>query len=154
MVWNGSSTINFNDLNANASLNLDLEQDGDGDDSIGITINFSDQAATDGLSLTLWDGSTTHTVDLDIPVVATGNPETLYFEFAEYETAGVNINSVEYIALGITGPTASDLELDFLETAVKPIPFEFSPGLGLLISGGFFSFLIIRSRKANKSKQA
>ena len=171
VVQNGSNDIDFADLNADASLNLDLEADGDGDDSIGISIKFSDQTVaddeetqtvTEGIGLTLDEGTdgdddgTTHTVYLDIPKVGIGSSETLYFEFAEYETAGVNINSIEYVALGINGNYGSDIDIDFLETAQKPvpIPFEFSPGLGLLISGGFFSFLIIRSKKANKSKQA
>ncbi len=156
VVWNGSSTIDFADLNADAALGLDLEADGDGDDSIGVIINFSDQAVTDGLSLTLYEGTdgsddgTTHTISLDIPVVTGGNTETLYFEYAEYEAAGVNINSVEYMALQITGQAASDIDIDFIETAVQPIPFSFSPGLGLLICGGFFGFLGFRSRKKSE----
>ncbi len=144
VVWNGSSSIDYDDLTANASLNVDLEADNDDDDSIGINVKFADLGGT--LDLTLYDGTNTHTTSQSIPTVSSGSPETLYYNFFDYSNAGVNINSVDYISMELTGPAGSDIEIDFIET-VKEIPFNFSSSLGLIVSGSFFGFLGMRRKK-------
>ena len=148
IVWNGSSSIDFGDLSIGAALNLDLEKDNDGDDSIGIVVKSADLGGT--LNLTLHDGTNTYTDTQSIPVVSSGNSQTMYYNFSTYQTEGININSIQYISAQLTSPESSDIELDFLETT-REVPFEFSPSLGIIIGSTFLSFKIY---KLNKRKTA
>jgi hypothetical protein len=55
--------------------------------------------------------------------------------------------------MSLSGPAASDIELDFLETAIKPVPFEFTPSLGLILGGSLFGFLKLQKKlKKRQSK--
>jgi hypothetical protein len=93
LVWNGSNSINYNDLTQNANLNIDLEADNDGDDSIAVNINFADQGGT--LDLTLYDGTDTYLYSQSIPIIQTNDPEqTLYYDYQTYENNSINVNSI------------------------------------------------------------
>ena len=144
VVWNGSSSIDFNNLNTNAALGLDLESFDPDDDSLGINIEFADQGGS--LELTLSDGANTHTDTQSIPIVNNTPPKSIYFDYGTYEAESININSIQYIAAEISGPPASDIDLNFLETAVRPVPFEFSPGLGIVVSGAFIGINVLKKK--------
>lgn len=156
IVWNGSSNVNFSNLNADANLDLDLQKDGDGDDSLFVRINFADETFLDSndndmgfLDITLYDGTddgaTTYTVRRDIDPVSIGSGgQSLQYQFSEYSSNGININSVDYVALTINGLPASDVDLEFFAT--EDVPFEFSPVIGLLLAGGFFGSMRIRKK--------
>lgn len=151
IVWNGSTTVDYDNLFTDANLsNLNLEQEGD--DSIGVEIRFSDLGGL--MTIELYDGTNApYPYEQTIPVVGNSNQsQILYFDFATYKSNSVDTTSIEYIKMTITGSAGYDASFNFIETAVQPIPFTFSPGLGLVVSGGFFSFLAVRSKKANKSE--
>ena len=136
IVWNGSSTINFNNLLADANLGLDLESGGD--NAIGIKVQSADVASE--FKLVISDGINTSSLSKSI----SSGAQDVYFDYESYTTSGVNINSVQYIALNISSTEDLDLELDFIQTA--QIPFEFSPSLGILVVLGYGGIQLIRNQ--------
>ncbi|VEP18340.1 exported hypothetical protein [Hyella patelloides LEGE 07179] len=149
VVWNGSNTIDFNNLNSDANLNVNLTQEGD--DSIVVDIILSDLGGK--LTLELYDGTNFHPYEQDIPQVDPGNgfPEqTLYYDFSTYINNGVDVTSIDYIKMTIDSNNQSsyDARFDFIEAAIQPqgVPFDFSPSLGLILGGSLFSFLRLRKK--------
>lgn len=139
IVWNGASTVNYSNLSSGANLDLDLESGGD--NSIGINIFSADQASL--FKLTLGDSDSSFTIDKNL----NSGAQTVYYDFATYETNGVDVNDVQYIALEVSSTSDLDLRLDLLQTAT--IPFDFSPSLGLGIVGLFWGGKrIIKKRQA------
>ncbi|VEP18339.1 exported hypothetical protein [Hyella patelloides LEGE 07179] len=153
-VWNGNTTVDdYNDLTLGANLNADLD---DGiDDSIAIEILFADQSEPEDvrLILELYDGTDIYGYSQPIPGVDIdqGIPQqTLYYDYQTYIDNSVDVNNIEYIAMTIDSNRQSgyDATFNFLQTAIQPqaVPFEFSPALGLILGGSFFSFLKLRKK--------
>lgn len=135
VIYNGFSTANFTDFTENANLgDLDLTQNGD--DSLFVGINVNDLGGGT-LDISLFDGlNPAASVSQSIPVVTLGSPQSLEFQFSDF--TGVDVTSVDSIQLSVTGVAGQDLQLNFLAT--QDVPFEFTPGLGLILGGGLFAF--------------
>lgn len=82
--------------------------------------------------------------------------EDIYFP---YETLTNNFSNVDQtrireVSLNITNaPQDFDASFAFVESAVRPVPFEFSPSLGLVFCGGLFGINKFRKRLALKTKK-
>ena len=74
-----------------------------------------------------------------------------------YETLTTNFPNVDQtrireVGLEITNaPADFDASFDFIESATQPVPFEFSPSLGLIFCGGLFGVNKLRKRKASQA---
>lgn len=69
----------------------------------------------------------------------------LYFEYSSRDNQDLDMTKVDYVRFYTDSENVSDdFVFSLIETA--EIPFEFSPGLGLIVSGGFFVLLRIRKK--------
>ncbi len=61
----------------------------------------------------------------------------------------VDFNEIDRVAFSTLDENiGTDFTFNFIQTS--NVPFEFSTGLGLLVSGGFFGFLAVKIKKAKK----
>jgi hypothetical protein len=81
-----------------------------------------------------------------------------YFHFDQISNSNVNLTKAAYLQLTTVNPPRSlDFEFAFVESVddpnYTPVPFEFTPSLGLILGGGLFGFLRLQSKlKASKIK--
>lgn len=86
----------------------------------------------------LVEDSGNDTGSISQPVNSTGN---IYFP---YETLTNNFpdvdqTSIREVSLEVTGAPANfDASFNFIQSASEPVPFAFSPSLGLILCGGLF----------------
>ncbi len=144
IIWDGNDGMatdftanNQQSIQINIS-SLNLGGTGSGED---LTLNFE-------LQDTLGETATiSQTVNSNL-----ANTD-LYFTYGSRDNQNLDMTKIDYVRFHTSSENIGD---DFVFNFVRSsdVPFEFSPGLGLLISGGFFSFLIIRSKKANKANKS
>ena len=111
--------------------------DGGADDSLLIDIISIDLTTGADLTFTFEDS------DGDIGsiiqnVSSTGN---VYFPYETLTNDFPNVNqtAIREISLDITNVNPDfDARFNFVESAVQPVPFEFSPSLGIVLCGGLF----------------
>ena len=144
IIWDGNDGI-ATDFTANNQQSIQINIDslvvgGTGSEE-DLILNFELQD-TLGEKATISQTVTSNLANVD-----------LYFNYSSRDNQNLDMTQIDYVRFHTFSENiAGDFVFNFIQSS--DVPFEFSPGLGLLISGGFFSFLIIRSKKANKSKQA
>ena len=145
--WAGIDDVSSEDLTGGL-LNLD---------SIQVSIiSVSEEV---NLEFTVEDADgTTGTLSKNIPDEQTGN---YYYPFTDFvptetvgSTAGLDFTSIDYIKMGTVGTVRPqmDLSFDLVQSATQPVPFEFSPSLGLIFCGGLFGVNKLRKRKASQAQ--
>lgn len=71
------------------------------------------------------------------------------YNFLYSAASGVNFSSVKSIQLYSSNtPTSLDASFDYLQTA--QIPFEFSPSLGILLSGSLFGLIFLKNKSSEQ----
>ncbi|MBI5396107.1 MAG: PEP-CTERM sorting domain-containing protein [Verrucomicrobia bacterium] len=82
------------------------------------------------LDITLDDGANSNTQSITAPA---GGAQSLYFNLTAFSGAGVDVTSVDKVTVKISGPSALDSRLDFVETSPTVVP---EPGtMGLMSLG-------------------
>lgn len=98
------------------------------------------------------------TLSKNIPDEQTGE---YYYSFSDFiatettnSTVGLDFESIDYIKMGTVGTVRPqmDLSFDLVQSAVQPVPFEFSPSLGLIFCGGLFGINKLRKRRASHAQ--
>ncbi len=70
-----------------------------------------------------------------------------YFSYNDPGVSAVDFSSIKSISLVTSNePDSLDFAYNFIETAVEPVPFEFSPSLGIILCGSFFGINKLRKR--------
>ena len=137
--WAGIDGVSSEDLTGGL-LNLD---------SIQVSIDSVSEEVN--LEFTLEDADgTTGTLSKNIPDEQTGN---YYYSFNDFSSsggtvAGLDFEAIDYIRMGTVGTIQPQMDLSFslVQSAVQPVPFEFSPSLGLIFCGGLFGVSKLRKR--------
>ena len=155
IIWDGISDSSFVDLTDNGSQksieimiqSLDVGTDDNEINEQG----FSDLILTFELEDADGDvGTISQTFTSNDAV----NNTSQYFSYASVVQKTTVVDNVDFGEIDRIRFFTSDENVgtDFVFNFVQTseIPFTFSPGLGLLISGGFVGFLGIRSKKAQK----
>jgi hypothetical protein len=79
-------------------------------------------------------------------------PGVVYFNYGNKNNRTADFTDVKAITLKTTETTyGQNMTFDFLATAEQPVPFEFSPSLGIILSSGFFGFHALKKRWKNNS---
>ncbi len=148
IIWDGNDGIatDFTDDGGveqkSFQINIQSLNIGTGDGDISLNFEFED---TSGNKATITQQITSNI----------GSPTDVFFSYSNRvestEDAGgdVNLMQIDYARFYTSDENdGDDFVFNFVQTS--EIPFTFTPGLGLLISGGFVGFLGIRSKKAQK----
>ena len=87
-------------------------------------------------------GNNTGSISQDI--ASTGQ---YYFSYNDPAVSAVDFSSIKSISLVTSNePDSLDYTYNFIETAENPVPFEFSPSLGIILCGSFFGAFKLRKR--------
>lgn len=137
----GSFSLNWNgDFDGAGSNNfLDLTESGNKKsflvsvltNDLGVNLNFEVSDGTNTAKLT--------------QTLASGRTGNVYFSFANFtnQTALAQAKSIKLYSSN--APAGLDFSLALIENS-EEVPFEFSPSLGIVLSGSFFGFCAIRKR--------
>ncbi len=132
-IWNGGSSLGGANLRAG------------GHNSFNLRVNSIDRPVTLNFKVT----DTNDNVGTILKSIT--NPGEYLFNYDQ--TLGVNYSSAKSIELFTSNePSSLDFNFDLVETAYDPtaVPFEFSPALGVLLSGGFFGFTFLKKKFQKK----
>lgn len=129
---------------------IDLEENND--DSLVIDVIALDQGVN--LTFTVTDFADNEAT-LTRNITQSVNEEPLYFRYdtsPEYINGTVDFNQVKRVQLDVENTTtpALDFTFDLIETQ-REVPFEFSPGLGIILSGGIFGLHWLRKKSVKQS---
>jgi len=81
--------------------------------------------------------------------ISSSNNTSYFFKYSAANN--VEFNSIQYVKLYTSNePESLDLSFNSITTA-QAVPFEFSPGLGIVLSSGFFCFHALKKRWKNNS---
>jgi hypothetical protein len=125
------------------SLNANLQPNGE--DSFKIDILSIDN--TVNLVFTVTD--TNNRQGTITEQVSSGGEQ--FLKFANISNPEVDFKDIKSVQLATASePQSLDFEFAFVETA-KEVPFEFSPSLGIILSGSFFGFHVLKKKWKNNS---
>ena len=126
------------------ALTLNALGVGSGDQNLDFNFDIRD---TTGSVLTL---TRTFTVADNFTTVDGPRTELFVFDGTPSDTVtmgSVDLTSVEYISFYTSSENeADDFSFSFLATS-EEVPFEFSPGMGLLLGGGLFGWMKLRRKQ-------
>ena len=121
-------------------IGVDLTQNNH--DSFRLQLISTDKPIT--LTFTAVDTfGNTGNIDWNVPANTINTPH--YFSYSD--ASSVDFTNVRSISLTTSNEQIdTDIQFDFIETAVQPVPFEFSSSLGIIFCGGFFGIHQLRKR--------
>ena len=147
IIWDGlDGSGNFQ--------NIELEG-GNVQDSFKIDINLLNIGIGDGnLSLNFeikdtFNNSATITQSFSSNI---DSSQAAYFPYSSRvqdtnNTNNVSLANIDYIRFYTSSENiGDDFTFDLVQTAVQPVPFEFTPSLGLIIGGCLFGFLKLQKK--------
>lgn len=128
--WDGNYGVNGIDLTGAGAQNSLLVNIASND--LGVTLNFTVKDINNNISTRS-------------QAIASGVIGNQYFNYSNF-TGTADLTKASFIQLETSNePFSLDFGFEFVQTA-QEVPFEFSPGLGIIMCGSFFGFRAIRKR--------
>lgn len=164
-IFNGQALIT---AEPGASVSGYIEWNGISDS--GSSIDLTDSGVSDSIRLDV--SNVSETIDLEFIVEdADGTVGALtknifdesigdyYYSFNDFSssggtTEGLDFTTIDRVRMGTNGEVPNNFDGTFalVESAAQPVPFEFSPSLGLVFCGGLFGLNKLRKRISLKTK--